>query len=56
MDGSASGPDVVEKDVSGGRVDFGFGAEGVGGGGLGEASCAVGTDLNGVLGASKNRL
>ena len=53
LSGGAGSPDVVNDDVGGAGVDFGFGIEGVGGGGLGFASGRVGADLDGVLGADE---
>ena len=49
MHGSAGSPDVVKEDVSGILVNFDFGVEGVGGGGLSFASGGVGADLNSIL-------
>ena len=53
LDRSASSPDVIKEDVSGFRVNFDFGVEYVGRGGLSLAGGGVGADLDGVFGTDE---
>lgn len=51
---SAGGPDVVTEDIGGALIYLCLVTQGVGGGGLGEATFAVAADLDRILCADKN--